>query len=180
LYNILLLIVFTFIASCGDPHYLLESDTPENLEGFLGIRWTATMSTVEEEFPKLTGANLVKEITPYNISSFSNVKFLDKQARNCKFIFDKKGLKAVSLSFDTNGKNYKKVLDTFKENLTKIYGIPNNPPAVYYQNKQPSYIRGDFWLGCRLELLLMPDFTIEINAYKENTCYKEWPKNFHR
>ncbi len=72
--------------------------------------------------------------------------------------FDEKGLKSIELVFNTNIQNYEKEFNYFKERLNNIYGDSNNI---------------NIWFEGRLELKLMPNYNIEINAYR----IRSYPKD---
>jgi hypothetical protein len=161
---VLLLLIFI---GCSDTNYFMENQTPPNLEGFLGIRWTTPLSIVDDEFPKMTGAKPLQQLNRYNTSAYTNFNFWDRQVKICQFTFNEKGLYSIELVFNTDIQSYGRDFIAVKEKLTKIYGVSMKK---YGNDVQQKYISGFSWLGCRLELLLTEEYKIEIIAYKGD-CY---------
>ena len=147
----ILIIFLLLLAGCVDVNYFMQSQTPPKLEGFLGLRWTTPMSIVNKEFSKRTGAKPLEKLNTYNTSVFTNVKFLDKQIDICRFTFDENGLLSIDLIFNTTRQSYKSVFNYYKDRLNEIYGDSNNL---------------NLWFARRLELLLLPNYNVEINAYR--------------
>ena len=164
-YHILVILFFALLIGCGEANYILKTETPPLQDGFFGFRWTSPMSLVDNEFPNLTGAKPTTNLNRYNTSCFTDVSFLEELTSLCQFTFDEKGLKSVKLVFNSNQVTAEDKLTALKEKLTRIYGVPNKFLGIIGQHKEPEYIVCFSWAEKRLELMLIPDYTIEINAY---------------
>ena len=160
-----MILFFAFLIGCGEANYILKTETPPILDGFFGFRWTSPMSLVDNEFPNLTGAKPTTNLNRYNTSCFTDAPFLEELTSLCQFTFDGKGLQSVKLVFNSNQVIAENKLDALKEKLTRIYGEPNKFSGRIGQHKAPEYIVYFSWDQKRLELMLKPDYTIEINAY---------------
>ena len=147
----ILIIFLLLFAGCVHVNYFMQSQTPPMLEGFLGLRWTTPMSIVDKEFSKRKGAKPLEQLNTFSTTVFTDVSFLDKQVDTCRFTFDKKGLLSIDLIFNKNRHSYKSVFNYFKHRLNEIYGDSNN---------------SNWWFEGRLELLLLPNYNVEINAYR--------------
>lgn len=147
-----IIVLLLLFVGCTDPIYFMGNQTPPNLVGFLGIRWTTPYGLVKNEFPKRTGAKPLQQLNKYNTSVYTDFKFWDWPVKICQFSFDEKGLRAIELVFNTNNQNYEKEFNDFKVRLNKIYGDSNNI---------------NIWFDGRLELKLMPNYNIVIKAYRE-------------
>ena len=163
--HILMFLFFTFLISCGETNYILKTETPPIRDGFFRFRWTSPMSLVDNEFPNFTGAKPTKNLNRYNTSCFTDAAFLEESINLCQFIFDGKGLQSVKLVINANPVVAENKLDALKKKLTRIYGEPNQLSGRIEQHRAPEYIVCFFWDQKRLDLMLKPDYTIEINAY---------------
>ena len=164
-YYFILLLIITFFSGCGETNYILKSETPPILEGFIGFRWTTPMSIVDSEFPERTGATPLAVPDSYNVSSFSNVHFLDESADLCRFHFDYKGLKSVELVFYTNPYTFEDKLIKLKEKLSSVYGKPVELTGRRNPFEPPEFLTKFFWYEKRLKLISLPGYTIKIKAY---------------
>lgn len=164
--KIISLIIFTsLIIGCGTTNYVLKNATPSLNIGFFNFRWTTPMTVIDSEFPKLTGAKQRLDLNRFEKSCFVDASFLDEITSLCEFNFDEKGLKSVKLVINSNQFSNGNKLEVLKEKLTRIYGEPNKSLGITGQGKTQAYIVYFSWAGKRLELMLMQDYSIEINAY---------------
>jgi hypothetical protein len=158
------LLIF-IISGCGETKYLLTSDAPPILEGFYGFRWTTPMSIVDEEFPKRTGATLIDSLNRYNTSNFSEAYFLGEESSLCWFGFNESGLISVNILLNTDYQSFEKKLYSLKEKLSTVYGEPLEFIGNPYDRESPEYISQHQWVNGRLNLTLLLDYKVEINAY---------------
>lgn len=164
-YHILVILFFALLIGCSETNYILKTETPPILDGFFGFRWTTPMSLVDSKFPNISGAKPAADLNRYNTSCFTGASFLEELVSLCQFTFDEKGLKSVKLVFNSTQFTAEDKLDALKEKITRIYGAPDKLLGTIGQQKPPDYILSFSWAEKRLELMLMPDYTIEINAY---------------
>lgn len=150
---------------CGETNYLLTSDTPQILEGFFGFRWTTPMSVVDSEFPNRTGAAPIDSLNNYNRSNFSETFFLGELTGLCQFTFNETGLISVKIIFNTNQLTVEDKLYYLGEKLSAVYGEPLEFIGNPYDRESPEYFSQLRWFNGRLNLTLLLDYKVEINAY---------------
>lgn len=175
--HLLIPLILSLLLNCGETHYILKEDTPPISEGFFGFRWTTPMSTVETEFQKQPGVNVVSELNRANTSCFSGANFLGYAISLSKFTFDGKGLNTVKLVIKLDSSKIEDVFYSLKENLTNIYGGVTSTFGIRKHNEPPDYLEYFSWTERRLELKLMPHNTVEINAYRDSPHFKAITNN---
>lgn len=158
-------LLILIISGCGETNYLLTNDTPQILEGFSGFRWTTPMSVVDSEFPNQTGATPIDSLNRYNTSNFSDAYFLGELTSLCQFTFNETGLISVKMVFNKNHLTFEDELFNLKEKLADVYGEPRESLEIIDYRTLPEYLIRYSWAESRLNLTLLLDYKIEINAY---------------
>ncbi|MCW8805289.1 MAG: hypothetical protein OQK56_02415 [Ignavibacteriaceae bacterium] len=165
------LILIFLIISCGETNYILNEDTPPIDVGFYGFRWTTPMSVVDEEFPDRHGAQPESSLNKYNTANFKNAYFLGERTSFSKFSFGESGLSSVKIIFNTNYLSYEDLFYLLLNKLINVYGEPVELLGSFDFQAQPKYLVRYSWFASRLEIILNPDFTAEINAYSVSPAY---------
>ncbi|MGE5352716.1 MAG: hypothetical protein ACM3P0_11580 [Acidobacteriota bacterium] len=149
------------LSGCIEPAYIQRTDTPPNLEGFLGFRWDTPMSILDDHLMQTMDVIPCEHYYDFYSLAYENFYFLDKKAYQCKFIFSV-GFSEAKLIFLPNPQYTYSDLDYFLERLTEIYGNPEQ--VILPDFKNPSCIEGYFWFDGRLSLTLLPGDEIIIDA----------------
>lgn len=163
-YKLLCILPF-LLFRCGETNYILNDQTPSNLEGFFGFRWTTPMEIVDSEFPKRTGARKQSGLNRYNTSNFSNAVFLGETTSSCRFKFNERGLTSVKILFDADHMTIDEQLYNLIEKLSDVYGKPIEVHGIIKNNRPPEYLVRYTWIEARLDIILNLDYTLEVNAY---------------
>lgn len=153
-----LLLSFT---GCIEPVYFQQTETPPNLEGFLGFRWDTPMSILDDRLMQTLDVIPCEHYYDFYSLAYENYYFMDKKASQCKFIF-RVGFAEAKLIFLPDPQNTYSDLDYFLERLSEIYGNPEQVILPHFKN--PSFIEGYFWFEGRLSLTLLPGDEIIIDA----------------
>lgn len=164
-YFICIIAILPFFWGCSYSYFLIAEDIPAERVGFLGIKWGAPMSFVEEHFSE--NATHVPEYSSFDISSFSHVNFLDLEADLSQFFFSPYGfLTAIELYFPEKESLWGSDFGYLADTLTQLYGNP-----VEYRSGT-TYIFGkpciaDYvWHESGIELALLADKTIFLHSCK--------------
>lgn len=157
------LVIITF--GCIGTNYILKDETPAIEEGFFGFRWTTPMSVFDSEFPKRTGVTPIDSLNRYNTSNFSEAYFLGELTSLCVFGFNENGLSSVKIIFNTDYRTFKDELYYLEEKLSAVYGEPLEFLGNPYDRELPEYFSQLQWVNGRLNLTLLLDYKVEINAY---------------
>ena len=56
------------------------------------------------------------------------------------------------------------------DKISEKFSPPINGATMKDFSIPPDYLEGYSWNNCKVELLLMPNYTIEINTYREHAC----------
>ncbi len=165
--SIILLVFILSFAGCGRSNYFLRLDTPPDLEGFLGFRWTAPTDVIERHFLQYSSGSVpMPELATSFVPAYSNVMFLSKRAVTCQFFTGPGGYYEAKLIFRTTEASSAEDVRYFQERLSEVYGRSRggasyaDPYAL--ENSMVNYT----WLDGSLELTLTPDTTIVISAFE--------------
>lgn len=157
-------VIFTILLSltgCIEPAYIQNTETPPNLEGFLGFRWDTPMSILDDHLMQTMDVIPCEHYYDYYSLAYENFYFMDKKAYLCKFIF-MVGFSEAKLYFLPETENTYSDLDYFLERLSEIYGSPEE--VILPEMKNSAFVEGYFWFGGRLSLTLTPGYEIIIDA----------------
>lgn len=160
-------LVLLLFSGCSKTNYISKSETPEDLNGFLGFRWSTPMDIVDDQLLQLTSAESVSHLDAPKTVAYSKIGFLGRKSSLCQFFFDWKGLSATKLIFISSTSSISADLKYFRDKLTMIYGIPVQMTKPAYQKEYRDYIEGYYWFYGRLSLILKPGHQIVINAFRE-------------
>jgi len=160
----LVLILFSF--ACGETNYILREDTPPIDVGFYSFRWTTPMSIVEKEFPAISDAQPDSKLNTYNSSYFKGGIFLSERISSTEFTFNESGLMSISINIYANQNSFEDLLNLFREKLIATYGEPIEQFAMLEFMKIPDFLVKYSWSERRLQLLLKPDYSLEIKAFR--------------
>jgi hypothetical protein len=159
-------VIFTILLSltgCIEPAYIQKTETPPNLDGFLGFRWDTPMSILDDHLMQTLDVIPCEHYYDYCSLAYQNFYFMDKKAWQCKFIFSR-GLSAAKLVFLPDTQNTYSDLDFFLERLSEIYGSPVQMTRPASDDDFTGYIEGYYWQGGHLVLALLPEDVIVIRA----------------
>ena len=118
----ILLASLFILAGCGRSNYFLRLDTPPELEGFLGFRWTAPTDVIERHFLQYSSGSVpMPELTTSNVPAYSNVMFLSKRASSCQFFTGPGGYYEAKLIFQTTEASSAEDMRFFQERLSEVY-----------------------------------------------------------
>lgn len=164
------LIILLTILGCGESNYVQNCDTPLNLNGFAGFRWTTPMSLIEEQLSKKSYVKPIPELNTFESTHFSNVEFMEYEGFDCAYYFSKRGLIKTSLSFQSTPENAEIVFNEILVHLVNIYGEPRKTISQRTRKSYPNFLVGFSWFECELEIFLNMKSIIIINAYESHTC----------
>ena len=172
--SIVLLVSFLSLAGCGRSHYFLRLDTPPELEGFLGFRWTAPTDVIERHFLQYSSGSVpMPELTTSFVPAYSNVMFLSKRAVTCQFFTGPGGYYEAKLVFKTTEASSAEDVRYFQERLSEVYGRSRGGASYADPYTLENSLANYSWLDCRLELTLTPDTTIVISAFERSPCHHQ-------
>lgn len=162
-------IIFILLAfsGCGKSNYVSKSQTPDDLDGFSGFRWSTPMNVVDDEILQLTNAEPVCRLNDSFTSSYSNYIFMGRMSRLCQFMFDSKGLHSTKLTFKTSYSSAISEMNYFRNKLAGVYGMPVHMTRPPFQKEYLNYIDGYYWFNGRLVLTIMPGPQIILYACRD-------------
>lgn len=157
-----LLLSFT---GCIEPVYFQQTETPPNLEGFLGFRWDTPMSILDDHILQAFDVIPDSRYNDYYSLAYRNYYFMDRKTSLCKFIFDDYGMTQINLFFRPDPENVFPELDYILGKLTEVYGSPVKMTKPATDLDYVGYIEGYYWFYGRLTVSLMPGDFIIIRAF---------------
>lgn len=171
--------ILLFVAGCTGPVYIQQTDTPNNLDGFLGFRWVTPLSILDDYLLENFDVIPCSRYNNYYTLSYENYYFMEKKASMCQFIFDDYGSIEAHLFFLLDANDIYSEMDYFLEKLTDVYGSPVQMTRPAYKIEYAGYIEGYYWFDGRLSITLMPGDVIIIRAFKYNQGTPDGPPLIH-
>ncbi|MCU7494405.1 MAG: hypothetical protein HF314_16005 [Ignavibacteria bacterium] len=158
-------ILLISLTGCIEPVYFQKSETPSNLEGFLGIKWGTPLSILDDHMLETFDVIPNSRYDDYYSLTYNNYYFMDKKTSLVKFIFSNYGFKQVNLFFRPDSEDVYPELDYFLEQLSLVYGSPLEMTRHAEKPEYTGYIEGYYWFSGGLTITLMPGDFIIIRAY---------------